>query len=381
LLDRPDKMPAALEGITKDGVGIYYIGRRLPTEAERLVEQYTALETLGRFDECVRIIDRLAAIPDLPAGFVDGFKASYKGRAHMGLSVVSHSRNPKFALRKPRGRGGLNGIVPEAKRMVRSGCVMLERAHARGDCAFFTGTLPSGLTSDEQLKCSENAGYLIERFIEEIRRELARHGLETHRVLGVIEIQTKRYVKHGDICIHIHVVFPARKPDSDWLVKVEKAQDIWCRLVENLLGRAVSRKAMTQLAKVRKPLINEMGKYLSKAAKASSAMIAAHPDFIPHSWVYIPQAFRREIKDAIEVYDGEQVSILMENIKLLERAGIAKSRAVYAEVDGREIIVGHTGFFLPGYELSQFLCDSKEELIERINFVKKGKLRRDRKAA
>jgi hypothetical protein len=380
-LDRPDNAPAALEGITKDGVGIYYVGRRLPTHVECLVEEYAALETLGRFDECIRIINRLAAVPDLPAGFIESFKARHKDRPHMGLSVVSNSRKSKFALRKPRGRGGLKGITPEAKRMVRSGCVLLERFHARRELVFFTGTLPSGLTGAELLLCSENASYLLERFIEEIRRELARHGLETERVIGVTEIQVNRYLKYGEICIHIHVVFPGKKPDTTWLVTVDKAQDIWCRQVENLIGRPVERKAMTQLEKVKKPVGREMGKYLSKAAKASKEMVEAHPDFIPKSWVFIPQGFRREIKAAVEIYRGEAVSFLQDSLKDLERAGILKVHAICVEVGDRQITVGHVGFTRPGFVLSQFLCDSREELSERVEFLTGYKLRRDRNVA
>jgi hypothetical protein len=376
ILDRPDKSPSILEGITTDGTATYYIGRRLPTQVERLVDEYTALEKLGRFDECIRIIERLAAVPELPEGFIEGFRDRQNGQAAMGLSVVSNSRKQKFSLRKPRGRGGLAGITPEAKRMVRSGCVLLERFHARGELSFFTGTLPSGLLESELLLCSQNASYLTERFVEEVRRELARHGLETDRVITVIEIQGERYEKFGEICIHIHSVFPNRKAGCGWFLTVGQAEDIWCRQVETLIGRPVDRRAMTQIEKVRKPVGNEMGKYLSKAAKASRAMVEKHPDFIPKSWVFIPQAFRREIKAAVEVYRGNAVTVLMDSLDDLQKAGILKFRPICVEVEGRTITVGHVGFTRSGFTLNQFLCDSRAELLQRVEFLTGHKLRR-----
>jgi hypothetical protein len=334
LRDRHDTQPSILEGITKDATGTYYQARQLPTQVDR-----------------------------------------------MGLSVVPNSRKPKNRLSKSRGRGGLKGITADAKRMVRSACTIMECKYGRRRLGFLTGTIPSGLTMDEILLINQNASYLAERTVQEVIRELARRGLDTQDVVAVIEMQLGRYLRYREPCMHIHFLFPGRLERGFWLITTKKLQDIFCRQVENLLGHAVERKAMTNVEKLKKSASNEMAKYLSKACKASKEMIDEHPDFIPKSWVFIPHALRREVKAAIKIHQGETVEVFRDSLKLLETVGILKSRPVQVELEERHLTIGHAGFMCPGYSLEQFLLPSLDDVIERVAFLKSSKLRRIQEAA
>lgn len=210
------------------------------------------------------------------------------------LERVEHWLEKKNkASRKPRGFGG---ITSHGKRMVRSGCVLLEKQVGKRCLAFFTATLPS-LPRLEMLAVVERWSEIVRRFNEEIIRELKRRELNP-QLVGVTEIQEKRFAKEGLAVPHLHLLFQGRRDRSQpWVIRPEWFRQKWEAVLGNILKRPIDLPSATRVESVRKSAMGYMAKYMSKGGKVLNQIQESdQPCKLPSAWWHMTDTLRSEIK-------------------------------------------------------------------------------------
>jgi hypothetical protein len=349
-----------LGGIQKGHMGeIEFTGRtgEPVTDVLTLEQIYALHEQRGNYDECDRIVSALASLsPDADE--------------HMGLSVVTKLRKPiRKGFQPPRRKRGLRGMTSRAKRSVRSKAKIMEMLYGRGRLAFLTATLPP-LPGDERLKVCQNWPYLVRRFREEICRELERHGLHSE-FLQVSEIQMKRYWKTGHVYPHIHALFCNKPEDShQWILTPKKVDEVWSRLLENILRREVDCSAACEIDRVKKGVGKEMAKYLSKGGGDIAAIVKAGKQaFLPQSFTSSSRNLTRMVEAQTKVEQGMPVDLIFDNRRMLEKIGVLKCRDVMVMLESRngspvkEVCIGVVGYFRCE-NWQELLCETKEQLIQ-----------------
>jgi hypothetical protein len=372
--DRKDSRPGVLDGITRGYLGqIEFVANEGDqivdsVSSDQLSDLWLQYERDGNEDGCRRVLEALAdwaeRHPDLAAG----------GGSPMGLSDATKLRNRSRRSFKTLIRRGLGGITRRAKRKVRSAATLLDQKYGRGRLSFATLTLPV-LSDTEHLQVSRQWDYVSARVREEIQREMQRAGLPSSEIVGVTEVQEKRYEKWGVVCLHLHLLFLGRKVGEFWAIGPDKLREIWERVLSSpkVLGRSISCTTGTRIEKLRTSAAKEMAKYLSKGTKIINLLISDHKEsYIPSAWYLMGRELGREVERSIDKVQTRQVDLIFDNLWLLKTAGILDYRLVSFEVPDRvvqgeviswkSIVCGASGFWRCE-NWKQFLCDSTEDLI------------------
>jgi hypothetical protein len=202
--------------------------------------------------------------------------------------------------RKPYGEGG---ITTYGKRMVSSAAVILEREWGRQCTGFGTLTLPPMSAQIESHICADWSR-IVNRFFEELRRHQCRHGGD-ERYVHVTEIQEERWSKRGELGLHIHFLYKARKNaySKAWIVSADWCRDTWRRILANSLGMSALEipKPRVELAVVKKSAAGYMGKYLSKGGKFLEAIKEEieGKGLLPRQWWGLANTLRDDVKKQI----------------------------------------------------------------------------------
>lgn len=215
-------------------------------------------------------------------------------------------------------------MTGSAKRMVRSGIALMQGRHGKRNLAFITVTVPSLPWDLMRLICSQWAE-LVRRFMEEVARELERHGLRADYV-DVSEIQEERWRKEGVVAPHIHAIIQGRKTgQKQWAISKEKLRAIWERILGNFLGRPVDLPAATRIESIRKCAKRYMTKYMSKAGTVVNEIIAAGlTDCLPTAWWGMSHSLRREVKAGIVEVVKDTAELIAGHLEEYKQAGLIK---------------------------------------------------------
>jgi hypothetical protein len=252
----------------------------------------------------------------------------------------------------------LGGFTTKNKHLVKSGCALLESAHRVGDLSFLTLTLPPAYAEIHYSVVSE----ITRQFGQSLARLLRQSSLPGEFV-GILEIQSRRFFKHGECALHWHYVFLGRLPGKGWAISADEFRSLWGGLLRRFFDSTDDESAFSasvDVQPVRKSATGYLGKYLSKGNREVSAAIAAgKSDWLPSSWVSISAKLRKAVYKAIHVFSGQSARLLLE---LLESS---PENFVYRG----SVFVGRTdsdpGFWVAdwgslsslGYELVKFFCE------------------------
>lgn len=201
-----------------------------------------------------------------------------------------------------RGKYGGKGITAYGKKMVRSGSRILQDEWGLQRTGFGTLTLPS-LPSEAMELIAKDWSILVNRFFKEFVREQRRHGGD-ERYVCVTEIQEGRLRRHGELGLHIHFVYQARKVPrgTDWNISASWCRDTWRRILKNRLGDVCTNIPLPrcELKLVRKDAAGYIGKYMSKGVEVLNEVKEAMPGVcLPSSWWGCNDNLRRDIKRRI----------------------------------------------------------------------------------
>ena len=238
----------------------------------------------------------------------------------LGLSNPVKSRKPPQPPPERERRG--KDITPHARRLVRSGAHILETRWGKQNLAFVTLTVPNLPIIDLEW-INRSWADIVKRTVEEIGRELTRHGL-CREIVHVTEIQEKRYQNSGAIASHIHAVFQGRsRPGAPWAVTKEKLRNIWERVLKSALARPIECPAATRIERVKKSAKRYLGKYMTKGGKivreiAESGMTA----MLPASWWGMTFSLRKTIREQMLNFTMEMTDLIVRHLEDYKAAGL-----------------------------------------------------------
>ena len=229
-----------------------------------------------------------------------GVSGALAALSSMGLLNVSNSDKPKKLIT----RKGLKGITSKGKRTVRNACYLLESESEKRLLTFATVTCPS-LSDDDMGILHENWHRIVEAYRREISRELKRHGLPGE-IVGVTEIQPKRFKDSGKPVLHCHFVFKGRRRGSDWAIKPAKHDEIWLRCLSLVIpGRVDHVISAAQLKRVDCSAEGYLSKYLSKGKDDIAAVVAAgYQHWIPAQWWNCSRSLASRVKRALRIFQA-----------------------------------------------------------------------------
>jgi hypothetical protein len=209
--------------------------------------------------------------------------------------------------------------------MVRNAAWWLQDFLGRFVLSFLTATLP-----DEAIALMEESGQFAAMWAEIIRqyeqwltRRLRREGL-LDIVVGVSEVQEKRWKKTGKVGLHLHWVFQGRKDSkSAWAIRPEEFQTAWLRIVSNVVGQKIESKSATRVEKVKHSIENYLAKYMTKGGQVIKDIIeAGKRDQLPASWWNVSNVLRRLIKRSIREISPKAQNCLYNSREDLKAQGI-----------------------------------------------------------
>ncbi len=235
----------------------------------------------------------------------------------MGLSNVRNFDRP--LNRSP--RNGLKGITSLGQRRVRNACFLLAKEAGQHRLTFSTVTIPD-LNDDDMMKIHAEWHKVIERYRLLLSRHLKRCGLNGD-VVGVSEVQEKRYAKSGFPTLHGHFVFIGALPRGGWVLSPGRHDDIWRKSIQSVLcGPVQSVATACQLKRVEKSAEGYLGKYLSKGGSAIAAIIEDGFEWaLPKQWWSCSRSLVRRICSQMRYFN--------EGVPWLIAQGVDRNEAVW----------------------------------------------------
>jgi hypothetical protein len=235
---------------------------------------------------------------------------------YLGLSLLPISHKVALGLSDPpkeRAREGVSGITRHGARTVRNGAFLLEEKYGRENLTFLTCTLP-WIEESAEYAAGKEWGEIIRIFKQNLTRLLVAAGLPPTYV-GCTEIQEKRYRDRGGLPLHIHLVFPGRKPFGHWTISADQFRSQWRSAVISRCPEfgSASFKASVDCQRVRQSAESYLGKYMTKGAAGLSLMLKGDPglaDFLPKSWWCCSLNLRRAVGRRIAGGNGSAIRLI-----------------------------------------------------------------------
>jgi len=238
------------------------------------------------------------------------------------MPVKNHKPPPKPP--ETRERKG-QSFTSYGRRIVRNGAWWLQKEFGRDSLSFLTCTLPDEVV--EIFAIAEDAAGLwseiIRQFEQWLKRQLRSSGL-CDFIVGVTEVQEKRWTNFGKVGLHLHWVFQGRAGNrSAWSIKKEEFANAWNKILSNVLQRKVEGNSATRVERVKKSVENYLSKYMSKGGKVIEDIIEdGKRHLLPSSWWNVSHCLRRIIKAAIIKPSDEAKNCLYDIREQLKNQGI-----------------------------------------------------------
>lgn len=230
--------------------------------------------------------------------------------SELGLSTVLNSHTEDT-----RARRGLKGITSYGKNLVRNGCLRLDR-EASGNLAFLTLTLPN-ISASEAVKLGQSWHQVLRTFNQWLSRALNRGGV-SGELVGVTEIQTKRFKETGVCALHYHCCFQARASRyEEWILRPQSIREAWRRTVLKYLDGSPEDydwRSCENIQRVRRSVGSYLGKYLSKGlndiSDDNSDISSDISSMYPSAWYSITNTLRiRVLGNRVHLSQGKAESL------------------------------------------------------------------------
>jgi hypothetical protein len=221
----------------------------------------------------------------------------------MGLSNVLNSHKPKK-------RRGALGISTYGKKMLRNGAYMLQRAVGKRNMAMFTATIPR-VSDVVERDVSVAWPEIVRVFLQELERELARHGLRTWTV-GCTEVQEERMATHGGFPLHLHVVFQGKQGRA-WARTPQFYRELWKRILVHYVPELAGESFLsaTRVEGIRKDASSYIAKYASKGVKGGVLEMMGEGYRIPTGWTHITGGLKRAIKKSVVYFCDKRATAML----------------------------------------------------------------------
>lgn len=266
-------------------------------------------------------------------------------QARIGSSIPRNFNNPA--------RYGLKGITANGKRIVRSACSVLEAMYDKTQLAFLTLTVPS-LPAFERDRVNRHWSKITNHLLTVLRRELKAAGGVDY-VVGVTEVQEKRWIASRTLYYHFHICFVAHFGDFSYFISPTKIRLIWMRCLNAQLseGHKLTPKmvaATEQLKTIKKSCGRYMAKYMSKGAKGVQMIIdgGMSPDQIPGQWWLCSRSLRDIVRRCVRSLPPEFISLARSCVDSFRDSTVfAWMQRVEVCVNGVTSVLGIVGYVSP----------------------------------
>lgn len=243
-------------------------------------------------------------------------------------------------------RKGLKGITGLGKRRVRNGSYIMTRENGKDRLTFATVTLPS-LTPLQLSRVHKDWHRCIDFYRREISRALIARGL-TGEIVGVSEIQEKRYATSHLPVLHGHFVFVGAGRRGGWAITPRKHDDIWRRALESVLDEPIgSINSACQLKSVTESAEAYLGKYMSKGTKAVAAVVRqGFGEWMPKQWWSCSRSLTQRMETAIARFESGALWLFNK----AQTAGcdlFTHIHPIQIEHDGKMVNFGYFGRLTP----------------------------------
>ena len=238
------------------------------------------------------------ALDERPLVPVEQTESMDSGAQRLGLVNVRNFDRPMAG----RPRIGLKGITSKGKRMVRNACYLLERDVDKRFLTFATVTLPP-LPETQLRELHQKWHKVIDAYRREIRRELRRSGL-SGELVGVTEIQPKRYASTGYPILHGHFVWVGRNRGCDWAIKPATHDSIWARAIAVALPNTdIDVSKACKMLPVKGSTESYLSKYMSKGGESISEVLRdGFEDWMPKQWWSLTRSLSKRIRREIRIF-------------------------------------------------------------------------------
>jgi hypothetical protein len=240
-----------------------------------------------------------------------GLDRTIQAAAALGLSTLSNSSktSPLSLKRRPRGH---KGITSHGRRVVRFGAADLSDRLGRPNLSFLTCTLPA-LPDPIMIVVLGEWSRLLQNFRRKLAYHLSDSGLPAS-IIGVTEVQERRFENEGGLPLHIHWIFAGRKPGRGWMFRAEDFQKWWSECVTEITGNieGISWDTSTRIESIRKDAAGYIGKYMSKGCNAVRKINELGWEWLlPSSWYTATKDIRASYKKNLYKVVGVKALALM----------------------------------------------------------------------
>ena len=236
-----------------------------------------------------------------------------EGASALDLTLLNNSdeQNPTGTTPPEKARYGLKGMTSESRRKVRASAFLLQERYGRARLSFVTLTVPplSGVQSERRLASRwHDAIHLLTRRIKRLLRE---RGLP-RTLVGVCEIQSKRYEASGQFPLHVHLVVVGRRTSRGaWGIHYSEFRQAWADILQGIVGHPIETRYLENVKEVQKDAGNYLGKYMSKSQNEVDKVRADGNEWmLPRQWWFSS----KEMKDWLKsrTCRGESTGRLLE---------------------------------------------------------------------
>lgn len=257
-----------------------------------------------------------------------------------GSSMVPNSHGD-------RAKRGRVGISTHGKKLVRNAALRLEREVGKNQLTFLTLTIP-GIQQEGALNICRNWAEIVRVFQQRLKRMLQAKDLPGEMV-GVTEVQEKRFKITNVPALHLHILFQGRHPYKAWALTPTEIRAAWKDVISPYLPLTNGEfywQAMENVQRVKHSAAGYLGKYMSKGVEVVNALYEVIPDIVlPSCWYLCSNTLRRKVRARITYFTSKTFSPFE---TMLTSECISESilwlRPIDLDIgDGRVIRVGYIG--------------------------------------
>lgn len=268
---------------------------------------------------------------------------------------------PTVTCRRNLARYGLHGMPVQARKKVRSSAFLIQQRYGHRRLSFLTLTVPA-LPSVEQERLLSSRWHDATRyFLRRLKQLLRQAGLPPF-VVGVTEIQTKRYASTGQFALHMHLVFVGRQSRYEgWKIHCHEFRSAWKEVLEIILGHSIYSEALENVQGVRKSAEGYLGKYMSKSQNEVEKVKENGDEWmLPKQWWTSTKEMKEWLKS--KTFSGKVTGALLESLVLevWDRPGVYTDiwlKRIQVDLDCFKYTAGYIG------RISQDLVSDLQHLL------------------
>ena len=194
-------------------------------------------------------------------------------------------------------RYGLKGMTSQARRKVRASAYLLQERYGKSRLSFLTLTVPPLHDARSERRLASRWHDAVHYLLRRIRQLLLERGLPP-TLVGVCEIQVKRYATTGQFPLHIHLVLVGRKRTRGvWAIHYSEFRQAWADILQGIVGHPIETRYLENVKEVEKDAGNYLGKYMSKSQNEIEKVLDDGNEWmLPKQWWFSTMEMKRWLK-------------------------------------------------------------------------------------